>query len=141
MAWEDVEMFVEISLVHEFGGRSHASGITILTSRLPTVTNIKHTNLNDGRTRVSWSKPDTSENIEKYVVIWDNTVLEARNTSVTHTFTKCRDLEIVVYVQYRDQVSANVSYSFDFLVGKYILNFPHLHFINPYFQLPQPLTP
>lgn len=117
-------MFVEISIIHTFGGRSHASGITIPTNRLPTVTNIKHSNLDDGRTRVSWSKPDTNEKIEKYVVIWDNTVLEARNTSVTYTFTKCRDLEIVVYVQYKDQVSANVSYSFDFVVGKYILNFP-----------------
>lgn len=145
IAWQNEEIFVEVS-INQFGGRSFPKGITI-RAPFPPVTNIKHNNMKEGWTNISWSKPDTQMKIEHYVVIWDNTVETVRETTLSATFTKCTDLEIVVYVQYKSQVSANVTYNFNILVGEecFILTSILSHSLLKLFSCgllnPKPLTP
>lgn len=113
--WDDKEVYVEISINHEFG-RSFPIGLTIRTP-VP-VTNIQHVHLEDGRTKIFWSKPESELDIENYIVIWENKVIPVPDTFLIETFPRCILNEVVVYVKYTNHVSANVSYSFSNIVGK-----------------------
>lgn len=118
--WENEEIPVDVSIQREFSGKSPSQGITIRAPFAP-VTNVRHTNLDKGRTRISWSKPDTNSKIDKYIVIWDNKMEEVPSgtTSLTDSFTKCVDNEIFIAVKYPGQSSPNVSYIFQYVVGEY----------------------
>lgn len=120
IVWENQNINVEISIVHEFGGRSPPSGVTLNTP-FPPVTNVKHKNLDDGQTTISWSKPDTAQKIDKYVVLWDNEMAEVEKTSLTATFPKCNPIELAVYVKYMGQSSVNSTYTFSYNMGMWFL--------------------
>lgn len=117
IVWENEIINVEISIVHEFGGRSSPSKFT-LNAPFPPVTNVKHKNLDDGQTTISWSKPETAQKIKKYIVIWDNEMVEVEKTSLTATFPKCTPIEVVVYVDYMGQSSVNTTYTFSYNMGE-----------------------
>lgn len=115
--WEDEEIPVEISILQEDGGHGSPTNI-IIKDPFPGVTNIKHKNLDDGQTRLSWTKPDSSSRIDCYVVSWRNISVCVTEVSFTDTFPKCIQNDVLVYVKYMGQSSANSSYSFSFNVGK-----------------------
>lgn len=116
--WESTEIRVDVAIEHDFTGRSNVQSLTVRAPH-PTVSGVKHTNSPDGTTKISWNKPDTEAKINKYIVIWDNKAREVSTNSISNSFTKCKDIDIVIYVQYNSgQTSANVSYTFNYIVGK-----------------------
>lgn len=136
--WENDEIHVDVAIEHNFTGRSHFQSITIRTPH-PTVSGVKHTNSADGSTKISWNKPDTEAKINKYIVIWDNKPREVSTNSLTNTFTKCKDIDIVIYVLYQSgQTSGNVSYTFNYIVGKGILIFFGKFFLICHFNISAP---
>lgn len=121
VAWEEIEIPFKVSIVDAIYGRSLGGQEILVRSEFPTVTKIKHQNNDkDGSTKISWTKPDTTKKVKHYVVILDSDIETTTQTSITRVFTKCLDLEVVIYVQYQgnNQVSANSTYDFKYIVGK-----------------------
>lgn len=116
--WENEDIFVEVSIENNLSGRSHAQGITIRAPN-PAVKNVKHSNSGDGKTKISWSKPDTNESIKKYVIVWDSGSKEVTTNSMSTTFTKCKEIEVVIYYELASgQTSENATYTFSYNLGE-----------------------
>lgn len=130
VAWEKKEINIDISIKRETLGRNPSSGVTI-TNPFPTVTNIKHEIREDGQVIVTWKKPVTSLEIVNYVLVWNREVHTVKKTSfTTDSFPKCQEIELVIYVQFKDDVSGNATYTFTEAFGGLIETSISIYFLN-----------